>query len=113
MENLVENKSVEYKTSVKKLKSDIKKLAEEQVVMRNQRKTVNLVGERTVDPSTATYIHQDNGHKLRIMYAAYGLARGNKFSVTENRYPEENHPLNEFKNEIYFVLTNYKLEDYI
>jgi precorrin-6x reductase len=58
------------------LKSEIKKLAEEQKVLKNQRKTVHLVGERTMDPWKASVQHSANRIKLNEMYQAYGLMRG-------------------------------------
>lgn len=58
------------------LKQQIKTLAEEQVVLKNQRKTVNLVGERTVDPQEAAWRHSVNKINLRHMYLAKGLIKG-------------------------------------
>ena len=84
------------KYNVAKLKSDIKVLAETQTTLKNQRRTVKLFGERTIDPEEATYKHMGNREILRAMYGAYGLARGKSFSQTENKYPEENHPLKSF-----------------
>lgn len=81
------------KNGVKILKKDIKKLSEEQKFLKNQRKTDKIVGERKVEYWYAQSKLTSNRFKLRIMYAAYGLMRGKKFSVTENRYEEENHPL--------------------
>ena len=83
-----------------KMREDIKTKAEEQKFLKNQRKTVKLVGERKVEPSVATYRHQTNREDLRVMYAAYGVARGHSFSRIENHYPEENHPLNKYINAI-------------
>ena len=40
------------------------------------------------------------------MYAAYGLMRGKSFSQTENKYPEEEHPLNNYKRDIDKILSN-------
>ena len=60
-------------------------------------------------PSVAQWKHRANREKLRIMYAAYGLARGKKFSQIENHYPEENHPLNKFCVSIIIVMNKYKI----
>ena len=91
------------------MRADIKKIAEEQIFLKNQRKEVNIVGERKMSPKDATYKHQSNREDLRIMYAAFGLARGKSFSVTENHYPEENHPLQKFKATIDRISLKYKV----
>ena len=98
------------KIDVKKIKEDIKKMAEEQKVYVNQRRTVRLVGERTMEPWVATMKHAENREKLRVMYAAYGLARGKSFSYVEKHYPEDNHPLNQYQRQIDKVLEGYKME---
>ena len=88
------------KVNVRKIKEDIKEMSTEQRLLKNQRKTVHIKGDRTMEPWEATYKHEINREKLRLMFAAYGLMKGKPFSVTENNHPEEGHPLNEFKNEI-------------
>lgn len=82
------------------LKKIIKEKSENQKFYKSQRKTVKLVGERKISPDEARWKHTNNRHSLRILYAAYGLLKGKKFSQIENFYPEENHPLNNFKNDI-------------
>lgn len=59
--------------------------------------------------TTAWYKHHCNREDLRIMYAAYGLARGKKFSQVENHYPEENHPLNGYQRSIDRILKDYEM----
>lgn len=97
METLVNNTTEQFvaKFNYAKIKADIKVMAEKQKYYRNQRKTVFLVGERTMSPTDATYEHARNSDELRIMYAAYGLMRGKSYSQTENNHAEENHPLYE------------------
>lgn len=95
------------KINIAKIKSDIKNMVEKQKFYKNQRKTVNLVGERKMSPSDATYKHITNGEDLRIMYAVYGLARGKSFSQTENKYSEENHPLKKYQISIDRYLKKY------
>lgn len=95
------------KINIAKMKADIKSMVEKQKFYKNQRKTENLVGERKFSPSDATYKHLCNREDLRVMYAAYGLARGKSFSDVENKYPEENHPLNQFQGTIDRYLKNY------
>ena len=58
------------------LKSEINALAIQQRELKNQRKTVHIVGERTKSPWEAADLHSYNRYRLRIMYMAYGLLRG-------------------------------------
>ena len=100
------------KIKVSVIKNDIKKLSEEQKFLRNQRKTVHIKGERTMEPWVATMQHRANREKLRIMFAAYGLMRGKSFSQIENNHSEEEHPLNKFKTNINVLIDHYdKLEN--
>jgi len=96
------------KINVKKMKEDIKAKVELQKFYKNQRKTDKIIGERKMSPKDATYKHQTNREDLRIMYAAYGIARGKSFSQIENHYPEENHPLQRFQKSIDRILEGYK-----
>ncbi len=96
------------KYNIAKMKADIKVRAEEQVMLKNQRKSVHIIGERKVSASDAAYKHYVNKSDLRIMYAAYGLARGKSFSQTENKFEEHNHPLLVvFKRSIDRILESY------
>ena len=97
------------KVDIAKMKIDIKKMVELQKFYKNQRKTEKLVGARKMSPSDATYKHQTNREDLRLMYAAYGIARGKTLSQVENRYPEDKHPLSEPYNQ---KRINRFLEDY-
>ena len=96
---------------IKKLKEDFKIIAEKQKFYKNQRKTIHIVGERKMQASDATYEYQRNGEVLRAMYAAYGLARGKSFSVIENHYPEENHPLHKIQWRIDEITNKYQLQE--
>jgi hypothetical protein len=96
------------KIAINALKNDIKKLSEEQRFLRNQRKTVNLKGERTMEPWVATMKHQANREELRLMFAAYGLMKGKTFSQIENNHSEEEHPLNKFKTNINVLVDHYE-----
>ena len=91
-------------------KSDIKKLAEMQKFYRSQRKDI-APDKRKISSKDATYEHQHNKLKLRIMYAAYGLLRGKSFSQTESHYPEENHPLMKYQFEIDRIISKYSIEE--
>lgn len=95
------------KIAINALKSDIKKLSEEQKFLRNQRKTVNIKGERTMEPWVAAMKHRANREKLRLMFAAYGLMRGQSFSKMESKHSEEEHPLKSFLPQISKMIENY------
>jgi len=100
MENLV-------KYNVAKMKADIKAKAEEQRFLNNQKKTVHIIGERKMPASDAAYKHSVNTYDLRILYAAYGVARGKSFSTIENRHPEVGHPLHKYQRSIDRILESY------
>ena len=96
------------KINISKMKEDIKTKAELQKFYKNQRKDVHIKGERKMPAKDAQYKHMCNREDLRVMYAAYGLARGKSFSQTENHYPEKNHPLQKFQKWIDRILEGYK-----
>jgi len=100
------------KYNVKALKAEIKRLSEYQIYLKNQRKTVKLVGDRVIWPSEAAWKHRVGREQLRIMFAAYGIMRGKSFDQTEkNNRPEgEEHPLNQFRDKIDNVLLMYLQE---
>jgi hypothetical protein len=91
------------------MKEDIKTKAEEQKFLRNQRKTDKIVGERKMPAKDAQYKHMANREDLRIMYAAYGIARGKSFSQIENHYSETDHPLQKYQKSIDRILEKYKM----
>jgi hypothetical protein len=97
------------KFNYSKMKEDIKTKVEEQKFLKNQRKTVKIIGERVIPAKDATYKHQTNREDLRIMYAAYGIARGKKFSQIENHFPETDHPLQKYQKSIDRLLEKYKM----
>jgi len=94
------------KIAINALKSDIKKLSEEQRFLRNQRKTVNIKGERTMEPWVAAMKHRANREKLRIMFAAYGLMRGKSLEQIEPNSSEEN-SLKNFLPQINKIIESY------
>jgi len=97
------------KINVAKMKADIKVKAEEQKFLKNQRKTVHFVGERKMPAKDAWYKHQTNREDLRMMYAAYGIARGKTFQQIEKRYDLHNeHPLQKYQKTIDRILEGYK-----
>lgn len=98
------------KEETKKLREEIAALEKKQIEMKAQRKTVNLKVKRTVDPYSAAMNVLSNREKLRVMYAAYGLMRGKKFSQVENRWANNNndiHPLYGLASQINNVLNKY------
>ena len=96
------------KIAINILKNEVIDLSNIQKILKNQRKTEKLVGKRLMEPWEAVFKHQTNREQLRLMYAAYGLMRGKSFSQTENKYSEEVHPLNEFKEKINKIIFEYK-----
>jgi hypothetical protein len=97
------------KIDIKKMKEDIKAKAEEQKFLKNQRKEVHIVGERKMPAKDAQYKHMTNREDLRVMYAAYGIARGRSFSQIENHFPEVDHPLQKYQKTIDRILEKYKV----
>lgn len=71
---------------IKEFRQTIARLEKEQRELKPQRKTVNGRPENaTVHPYTAAEMVRENKHELRMMYAAYGLMRGKKFTEIENK----------------------------
>lgn len=71
------------KENIQRLKNDIKGLSTQQKTLKNQRKTVNRIGKKLMEPWQADYQHGYNRWDLRHMYLAYGLLRGKSVDVTE------------------------------
>jgi len=71
------------KESVMALKNEIKSLSANQKVLKNQRKTIHLIGERTIAPDLATMRHKFNRYSLRYLYIAYGFMRGKTIEQIE------------------------------
>lgn len=92
------------------LKNEIKNLVAVQKELKNQRKTVNLVGDRTMEPWVASFKHVANRHTLRLMYAAYGVMRGKTYSQIENHFDEESHPLKKYESKINAIIEKYAVE---
>lgn len=100
------------KTQILNLKNEIKKLVEVQKELKNQRKTVRLVGTRTMEPWQAAMKHNSNRHLLRLMYAAYAKMRGKMYSTVENscKLIDEYHPLYEYEKQINSIIEKYGKE---
>jgi hypothetical protein len=107
METTIE-KTAATKVALKILKYELKELSEKQKYLKRMRKDATYSYDQSngriiwdpMPPSQAQSEVYWNGKRLRLMYAAYGLLRGKKFSQIENHYPEETHPLNSFKRDI-------------
>ena len=96
------------KINIVQMKKDIKVMSNMQRFYKNQRRTDKLQGDRKISPSEANWKHHSNRENLRLMFAAYGLARGKSFSQTENKHPEEGHPLHELQGGIDRIIDGYK-----
>ncbi len=66
------------------LKEEIRKMAEQQVTLKLQRKTVRLSVKRRIHPVDAANMHADNRFRLRHMYLAYGIIRGKTVEQIES-----------------------------
>lgn len=97
------------KIDIKKMKEDIKEMVSKQKTYKNQRRTVRLVGERTMTHWEAERNHSENRFNLRIMYAVYGLARGKSLSQIEFQHSEESHPLLAFQRNIEKITKKYTI----
>ena len=58
-----------------KLVQDIKVLAEEQISLKPQRRTVYFSGNRVIEPWRAVQKANENKEKLRHLYVAYNILR--------------------------------------
>lgn len=61
-----------------KIVAKIKELSSNQVFLKNQRRTVNLQGERQMFPSMAAFKHWAGRNELRHLYHTYAILRGKK-----------------------------------
>lgn len=79
---------METKQTIKDLKNKIKVLAQEQVFLKNQRKTVKLQGERKMEPWKAWYQHQSNRSGLRKFYLIYSILKGKDPKSIDPKFEE-------------------------
>ena len=77
------------KDQILKCKLDIKELAQYQTILKNQRKTVHIIGDRIMPADEASAIHSFRRHKLRHMYIAYAQIRGKDYSNVEKNAKHE------------------------
>lgn len=72
------------KEVIKQFRNEIAELEKLQREYKNNRKTVNLKGVRKYPVWEAQNLVRGTSEELRVMYAAYGLLRGRKFSEIES-----------------------------
>lgn len=89
------------------LKDKIKTLAEGQSALRNQRKEVHIVGERTMSAYSASNLHYKNRHELRLLYTTQGLLRGRTLEEIEPKNSPETIPLSYYQTHIDKLLAQY------
>ena len=98
------------KNAIKSMREEIAALEKVQKNTKEQRKTVNFHGERTMPHWVADGRVKSQREDLRAMYAAYGLLRGKKFNETENKaklLDNGKHPLAMYLSEINKFLEKY------
>lgn len=97
--------------NIKKFRTEIAELEKKQKNLKEQRKTKYCTVERTMPAEEAQWRVVPTSEKLRIMYAAYGLMRGRKFSQIENKvskdWKESYHPLADYIPDIQEYLIKY------
>lgn len=80
---------MENKKQIKQaIREAAKNLAAEQPVLKNQRKTVHIKGERTMDRWTAIYKHSSNRITLNQLYAAQSFLRGSDIETIKKQHGE-------------------------
>lgn len=100
---------------MKTIKNEIKKLAESQKGLKNQRKTVHIQGERVMESWKATYLHSSNRYQLRLLYATYAILRGKTLEQfnTENPTKEGNYSILYYRDQIEKLLEKYGKEEVV
>ena len=68
-----------------KIRIEVKRLSEEQIFLKNQRKTVNLIGERIMEPDVASYKVFQNKEILRHLFVAYATLKGKELPKCVNK----------------------------
>lgn len=90
------------------IKNEIKKLAENQKTLKNQRKTVHIKGERVMEPWKAAYLHVSNRHQLRLLYAAYHVLRGKDLNLFETlKQKDGKYPISFYSKQIEKLVEKY------
>ena len=100
---------------MKTIKIEIKKLAENQKILKNQRKTVHIQGERLMESWKAEYLHRESRHKLRLLYATYAILKGKtieQFNI-ENPSKDETNSILNYRNKIEKLVEEYGKEEVV
>lgn len=63
------------------IRTEITNLSNEQIILKQQRKTIKFTGTRTVQPEVAAYKVVDNKTKLRHLFEAYAVLRGKERQI--------------------------------
>jgi len=97
---------------VRKFKAEIKVAAGYQKFLKNQRKTVKLVGKRELEPWMATMKHYHNRQDLAAMYVAYGVMRGKDLDEQMKAHisKRNEYAMSSAKEKVEKLLSKYKLE---
>jgi hypothetical protein len=78
---------MENKKQIKQaIREAAKTLAAKQPVLKNQRKTVHIKGERTMDRWEALYQHSSNRNELNRLYAAQSFLRGRDLETINKQH---------------------------
>jgi len=63
------------------IRTEIVTLSNEQITLKEQRKTIKFTGTRTVQPEVASYKVGENKNKLRYLFEAYAILKGKERQV--------------------------------
>ena len=104
-------KTRDFKTVKRELKTEIMVKAGYQIFLKNQRKTVKLVGKREIPADEAVYKHRNNRLELRAMYMAYATLRGrDKIDSIDSRKFENDWDMNHFNKRVEELVKEYTPE---
>jgi len=98
---------------VSEFKTEIKKAVAVQRGYKNQRKTVNLVGNREIPEDEAAWKHGANRTKLAAMYIAYGVMRGKDLEeqIKAHASKRDDYTVSNAKNNAENMLSKYKIQN--
>ena len=96
---------------IKKMKAEIKSLAKNQTVLKDQRKTDKNKLARTISPKDATWKHKNNREILSAMYVAYGIMRGKDLEEELKNHVSKKDPyaMNRARKDVENFLVEYEI----
>jgi len=94
----------------KELVERIKVAATYQKFLKNQRKTVKIVGKKEMEPWEATMKHHQNRDELRAMYASYAVLRGREITDIDSLKFETTWDESHFKSRVEELTKEYAPE---